>query len=505
MSRVQLIARNMGATAIYQVISIVFGIVIPQLFLSTYGPELHGLTSLITNVMSYVLLLNAGLNTASVQALYEPIAKNDINHVNSIFKAIKRQYFNIGIVYIVAVAFVSISLPFFVKDVSFNMVMFLVIVMGFQSVIDAFLISSGRILLQANQELSIYTVISTLVFVIRGIVQIVFINYKFSPILVQSVPTVTSILTYVLLVIFIKKTYHHINIKDVEPNNKALSKRWSALVHELASLVLNNTDVVILTISTGNMILVSIYSIYEFIFSHIHGLIVTLFSTSSVASFGNIIASGSQKDVLKAYNLYEFFYYGFITFVYSMTGVMILDFVSLYTSSVENVKYVDPLLAMLFIVFGVANNLRVPGTTMISAAGHFKETKNRAIVEMSINLVASLILFHFFSIYGLVLGTILSFIYRTTDVIIYINAKILKTSSKRSFLRALKVILTIIFIIFLCSSVFNFAISSWYMWLLKAIISSILAIIVIILINYVSERSYTTLVYQQVMKRIKHR
>ena len=146
MSRVQLIARNMGATAIYQVISIVFGFVIPQLFLSTYGPELHGLTSLITNVMSYVLLLNAGLNTASVQALYEPIAKNDINHVNSILKAIKRQYFNIGIVYIVAVAFVSISLPFFVKDVSFNMVMFLVIVMGFQSVIDAFLISSGRIL-----------------------------------------------------------------------------------------------------------------------------------------------------------------------------------------------------------------------------------------------------------------------------------------------------------------------------------------------------------------------
>ena len=488
MSRVQLIARNMGATAIYQVISIVFGIVIPQLFLSTYGPELHGLTSLITNVMSYVLLLNAGLNTASVQALYEPIAKNDINHVNSIFKAIKRQYFNIGIVYIVAVAFVSISLPFFVKDVSFNMVMFLVIVMGFQSVIDAFLISSGRILLQANQELSIYTVISTLVFVIRGIVQIVFINYKFSPILVQSVPTVTSILTYVLLVIFIKKTYHHINIKDVEPNNKALSKRWSALVHELASLVLNNTDVVILTISTGNMILVSIYSIYEFIFSHIHGLIVTLFSTSSVASFGNIIASGSQKDVLKAYNLYEFFYYGFITFVYSMTGVMILDFVSLYTSSVENVKYVDPLLAMLFIVFGVANNLRVPGTTMISAAGHFKETKWRAVLEMTLNVVGQFVFGKMFGLNGILLGCVLSFSYRTFDFIIYAHKHILKTSSLSTFKKLFLNLVASIVVVFLLQQVMEPNIYNYLTWIKYGVIYFAAISVFVLLVNVLFDR-----------------
>ena len=48
--------------------------------------------------------------------------------------------------------------------------------------------------------------------------------------------------------------------------------------------------------------------------------------------------------------------------------------------------YVDVKLAVLFMLIGFANNIRIPCLTMINAAGHFKETQWRAILEAVINI-----------------------------------------------------------------------------------------------------------------------
>ena len=48
--------------------------------------------------------------------------------------------------------------------------------------------------------------------------------------------------------------------------------------------------------------------------------------------------------------------------------------------------------AVLFMLIGFANNIRIPCLTMINAAGHFKETQWRAILEAVINITVSLLL-----------------------------------------------------------------------------------------------------------------
>lgn len=90
--------------------------------------------------------------------------------------------------------------------------------------------------------------------------------------------------------------------------------------------------------------------------------------------------------------MYEYVYYFVVSFVYGVSASMILPFIDVYTKKYTDIHYVDVRLAILFMVIGFANNMRVPSGTMINAAGHFKETQWRAILEATINLTVSLIL-----------------------------------------------------------------------------------------------------------------
>ena len=75
------------------------------------------------------------------------------------------------------------------------------------------------------------------------------------------------------------------------------------------------------------------------------------------------------------------------------------------------------------------------GASLASAniAGKAPDTTWRYILEAAINLVSSLILVNFIGMKGVLLGTAIAGIYRTTDSIIYTNNHVLNRSSKYEF------------------------------------------------------------------------
>ena len=64
-----------------QVVTLLLGIIIPRLVIVSYGSEVNGLLSSIRQIFAYVALLEAGIGTAALQAMYAPIAKED--HVSA--------------------------------------------------------------------------------------------------------------------------------------------------------------------------------------------------------------------------------------------------------------------------------------------------------------------------------------------------------------------------------------------------------------------------------------
>ena len=100
-------------------------------------------------------------------------------------------------------------------------------------------------------------------------------------------------------------------------------------------------------------------------------------------------------------------------------GVLILPFVGVYTINLTDVQYVRPVLGILFTLIVFMQNVRIPGLTIICAAGHYKETRYQAILEAVINITVSLGLVWKFGMAGVLLGTVCSYGYRSFEIVFY--------------------------------------------------------------------------------------
>lgn len=58
------------ATALYQIIIMFSGFLVPRFMLVSYGSELNGLVSSITQFITYFSLVEAGIAAAAVYSLY---------------------------------------------------------------------------------------------------------------------------------------------------------------------------------------------------------------------------------------------------------------------------------------------------------------------------------------------------------------------------------------------------------------------------------------------------
>ena len=73
---------NIITSFLGQIITLALGIIIPRLVLVNLGSESNGLMTSINTVLTYVALLEAGVGTASLMALYTPVALDDKQRIN---------------------------------------------------------------------------------------------------------------------------------------------------------------------------------------------------------------------------------------------------------------------------------------------------------------------------------------------------------------------------------------------------------------------------------------
>jgi O-antigen/teichoic acid export membrane protein len=144
-------------------------------------------------------------------------------------------------------------------------------------------------------------------------------------------------------------------------------------------------------------------------------------------------------------------------------------------------------LVALFTASGLLQSLRLPSLTILCAAGHFKQTQVRAIIEAVINLGVSLILIGPFGISGVLLGTCLSYLYRTTDVILYSAKHFLQGSLKTTGGRILRNLSVSGAMIALCIRFVPQQMDGWLMWFVWAVFSGGLSSIVLLAVNLLLE------------------
>ncbi len=459
--------KNIVAPLLYQMNAMVWGLILPRLYLQEYGASIHGLSSTVSTIMNYVALLSGGIGIVAAQSLYGVLSKHQQRGANSIYRAIQKSYIRIGFYYLIAVAVIALILPVFIGDeIQKIIVILMMFIVGFQSVLNCFLVNGNTTFLQADGKYYIVNIILLFELNIRNILQVLLIRKHFSVLAVSLVPVLLVFFTALCLKAYLNRAYRYLK-EPAEPDYQALSKRKSGMVHQIAGLVVNSTDVIILTVFT-DQIQISIYSVYSYVVTHIHNLLNMSLSYGVIASFGHLVERGDLDALRRKYDRYEFMVFGINTVVYSLVGILIIPYVSLYANGVSDINYVDYKLALFFTVIGYLNSMRIPSLMLINARGDYRETQNQALIEAGINLVVSITLVFFIGIYGVLTGTVASFLYRTTVTVLYAQKKILRRNSRRSFARIGFSILCIAAACLL-TNLLHLNYRSWGEWILNAV------------------------------------
>ena len=230
--RTKKIALNAIAGFALQAVMIVYGFVFPRLVMSIYGSNVNGVLQSITQFLSYISLLDAGVSAVIRAKFYKPLADEDQYTIQGVVNAAKDFYKKIAAVFSVYCVGVAVFLPFaFKNDFDFNFTFFLVLIIGASTFAEYFFGISYQVLLEADQRKYIVYSIQTVVVLLNTILSVILIRAGLS---IHAVKIVTAILFIArpLFVSFFCRRKYGLNNKDrhIEP----ISNKWAGMGHHLA-------------------------------------------------------------------------------------------------------------------------------------------------------------------------------------------------------------------------------------------------------------------------------
>lgn len=416
---------------VQQLLTLIFGLIVPRLFIRTFGSEMNGLLSSLGNVYSYLALVEAGVGTAAIQALYGPLGRGDRDGINGIMSATAQYYNKAGFLYLLGVLAIAVIYPLTVPTtIPFWTVFILTLLSGAGGVINFWVQGKYMVLLQAEGKKYLMSIVSMFVYVAGNVMKIVLLLLGYDVIAIHIGYFVISLLQMAFYFVYMRRNYRWLDLRT-EPDQQSLSQSGAVFVQQIMWMICSNTDILVLTYVAQDLKAVSVYTVYLMVFSAVEKLFSTLFG-----SFHYLLGQKYNTDktaYLPLHKVYEgLSMYGSFA-LYTVAFVLITPFMKVYTAGITDTQYVDPYLPLLFTVMHLLSSSREASSRVINFAGHFRQMQWRAVAESAINLVVSVLLVLKLGIYGVLLGTIAAYLYRTNDIIIYANRVVLRRKCSNTY------------------------------------------------------------------------
>lgn len=473
--------KNLYTGVLYQLINIAFNFLVTPIIINNFGSSVNGLIQTVRSLVNYVSFVGAGIAESSVVSLYKPLSEKKYDKISSIINACGYVFFKAGNIYSILSLAIACILPYILEsNFSYLETVSLILILFLFGASEFYIVGKYRALLIADQRLYVVNIVQSIGLLLSLIISYVMIYFNANIIVLQLALSLAYISRIILLVIYITKRYKYLN-SSVERDFKALNHRKSVSIHQLSGIIIFGSQVVIVNVFLGAKE-ASVYAVYSLIFTGI-GTLLGVFSSSLLAYFGNLIVVSSKAVVVENYKYYESLFYTIVFSVYTVAIVMTMPFLNIYIQ-VSDANYYRIELVILFSLMGVLNSIRTPGATIINAKGHYKETQYKALIEMLICLIGQLILVNFIGIQGILIATIIAYLYRTVDVIFYSN-RILENSVINT------VKLVVINSVMLITSVaiiykyIDVTAGNYFIWTQKSALLMCLVTVVFVFLNYI--------------------
>ena len=426
-ARVHGAKKNIFVSIGCQLVTLMCGIIVPKLMIDAFGSEAYGATVSIGQFLSYIALLEGGIGGVVRAALYRPLAEGDAEAISAVMAEVKHFFRIIAYIFgaytlLIAFTFNSIS----GTEVFDQLSTFLLVASISLSTFGQYFIGiSNMILLQAAQKSYITNMVNIAGLIVNTILIVLLVHMGCGIIAVKLVSGVVFALKPVALWVYVRRNYRIHRV----PRQKTtlLAQKWSGIGQHIAFFLHSNTDVVILT-CFANLKAVAVYSVYNMVVSNIQNLAAS-FIAGMEALFGDMLAKGEKKQLNHAFETYETIISAVAVVLFSVTTVMIVPFVRIYTAGITDANYEVPVFAWLLILSALLYCLRMPYHSVVIAAGHFKQTQSAAYGEVVINVGLSILLVRKLGLVGVAIGTVAATTYRLLYYVGYLSRNVLNRNA----------------------------------------------------------------------------
>lgn len=383
-------------------------LIVRKVFLNSLGQDILGLSSLYTNIIGWLSIIEMGIGPAIIYSLYKPYANNERDKIKSYLKFYGWIYVRLGIIIFILGIVISPFIIYFIKgDIDGNLVTISFILYLINTFIT-YLFSHKICILNVAQESYKITISTTITKLIIMIVQIIILKNYPSFKLFITVQIILNLLYYVWINIYILNRYPWINGKSDELDyneRKDLFKNIRAMfMHKIGGLVVNSTDNIVISTFIGLKSL-SIYTNYQTIISALQSIVSNGLS-GLTASIGNLLADDHNRD--KAYEVHRkifFLNFWIVSFITITLYNTLNQFIVIWMGK-DNL--LDNLTVIIILINIFLSMMKSSVEQFQAGKGIYYQDRYAPICESVINLVLSLILVNHMGIKGVFLGTLVS-------------------------------------------------------------------------------------------------
>ena len=497
--------RNVAWRFIVLMMTAVANLIIPHFIIRIYGSEVNGLTSSISHVLMIVNLIQAGLGSSVTYLMYAPIEQRDKVALASIIESAKRIYRYISIAVLGLGIGASFIFAYVVKtDLQRDFILIASLLTCINSAASTYFTAAGNIFLGAKQDGYLVSRISIFTNILSYVLSFLVIIFKPHFIVMYVNNMIVCVANIIALSNCFKKRYEPFKPSQEEKKQiKRIPIRGIsyAAANEAAHAIISGSITVIVSMVAG-LKASSVFAVYMIAISALGTFSNSIYS-AFVPSYGSVAAENDMAKTNRIFEIYQFILFSLNAFMYMCAAYLMIPFVRIYTKGVTDVEYMNPMLMIFMVCYGLVNILRIPYNNTVYIKGLFKQTYLQPVICAVISV-------------ALMIGlTAVDYTYTLAGAIFFYGAntlyqhfklpKLFEGFDNRRFWNHLAVIAVGVGLAIVASFLFPLAPQSWLWWVIDACIVAVIAVCVLIVLMLLLDRKSLNLTINYFVQRRRNK
>lgn len=407
-SRTEYSALNTSAALISMSLTIFVGYCNRVVFTHLLSESYVGLNGLLLDVVTVLSCTELGIGPAITYALYKPVADGNIEKQKSLIRLYRNIYWTVAAIVVCVGMLLLPFMKMLIKDGAEVEHLTLIYLMFLINTALTYLFNYKRALLDVHQRLYIGVLYYSGFLILQYVLQMVILILTKDFILYLLAALLCTLSGGIALSGKADRTFPFLRDKEVQPlpveeRRKIGQNIRAMLMHKMGFTIVNSTDNLLLSALVG-LGSTACYSNYYLIIASVRQVLEQMFQ-GITASVGNLGVTEDEKHIRKI--LEATFFMG--QWIYGFVAICLYELLSIFVGISFGAQYVyEQSIVLILCVNFYVTGMRQAVLVFRDSMGLFWYDRYKAVVEVVINLAASILLAKSFGTAGVFIGTLVS-------------------------------------------------------------------------------------------------